>query len=201
MSNGLRVALKKDEKFVFFRQFLRHPLQIGSVIPSSPFLERRILEMTEVHRCQTVVELGSGTGGTTRAILSALPEKAQLLSIEINPHFHGMVKAIDDSRLIAHLGSAGDMGEIIKAYGLPRPDAVISGIPFSTMPEELGKKIIYEIATNLAHNGRFVAYQFSNRVHQLCTPVLGPCKKAVEILNIPPMWVYRWEKNGFKPSS
>lgn len=199
MSNGLLNPLKKDEKFIFFQQFLKHPLQIGSVIPSSPYLEKRVLEMAEVRQCKTVVELGSGTGGTTKAILRALPEDGTLLSIEINPRFHNIVREINDPRLIAHLGSAADLGTILEHYGLPNPDAIISGIPFSTMPEELGRKIIFEIARCLVHGGRFVAYQFSSKVHQLCNPVMGPCKKSMEILNIPPMRVYRWEKNGYKP--
>ena len=200
MANGLLNPIKRDEKLIFFKQFLKHPLQIGSVIPSSPYLERRVLEMAEVHKCKTVVELGSGTGGTTRAILACMPEDATLLSIEINPRFHNIVKSIEDPRLIAHLGSAAELGDILDEYKLPNPDAVISGIPFSTMPEELGKNIVFEIARCLAHGGRFVAYQFSSKVSHLCNPVLGPCKKTMEVLNIPPMRVYRWEKNGFKPS-
>ena len=200
MANGLLSPLKKDEKLIFFKQFLKHPLQIGSVIPSSPYLERRVLEMAEVHKCTTVVELGSGTGGTTKAILACMPQDATLLSIEINPRFHNIVRTIGDKRLIAHLGSAADLGAILDHYGLPNPDAIISGIPFSTMPEKLGKDIVFEIARCLAHGGRFVAYQFSSKVSQLCNPVLGPCRKSMEILNIPPMRVYRWEKNGFKPT-
>ncbi len=156
--------------------------------------------MAEVHSCSTVVELGSGTGGTTRAILRALPRYGKLLSIEINPRFHQLTKAIGDQRLIAHHGSAADLGDILRQYDLPAPDAVISGIPFSTMPEELGRLIIRQIAENLAPHGRFVAYQFNPKVYHLCTPVMGKCKSKLEVLNIPPMRVYRWEKrNGHRP--
>ncbi len=198
MANGTHTAGQRNGKFIFFQEFLRHPLQIGSVIPSSPYLERRIMEMAEVHRCSCVVELGSGNGGTTRAILSALPREAKLLSIEINPRFHELTRAIPDPRLIAHHGSAADLGSILEEHGLPAPDAVISGIPFSTMPEGLGRLIIRQIAEHLGPDGRFVAYQFNPKVHQLCTPVMGSCKKRLEILNIPPMTVYRWDK-GKRP--
>ena len=54
---------------VFFRGFLRQPALIGSVIPSSRFLERRIVEAYGIAHSRMVVELGPGTGGTTRAIL------------------------------------------------------------------------------------------------------------------------------------
>ena len=93
-------------QFVFFQEFLKHPLQIGSIIPSSSFLERRILEIAGICSAKTIVELGPGTGGMTKAILRAMPQHARLLSIEINPHFHALVSSIEDDRLIAHLGSA-----------------------------------------------------------------------------------------------
>ncbi len=196
MANGVPFSQKGDGKLLFFQEFLKHPLQIGSVIPSSRYLEKRVINMAEVKYCNIIVELGSGTGGTTRAILAAMPKDAKLLSIEINPQFHKTVKNIKDKRLIAHHGSAAELGNILLEYDLPKPQAVISGIPFSTMPQDLGKRIILEIAENLAPDGRFVAYQFSKRVIYLCNPILGPCKKTMEILNIPPMRIFRWDKNG-----
>ena len=88
MSNAKPVGSLLDGRFAFFQEFLKHPRQIGSIIPSSRFLEQRILDAAGIAEVKTVVELGSGTGGTTRAILRAMPQHAKLLSIEINPHFH-----------------------------------------------------------------------------------------------------------------
>jgi hypothetical protein len=48
----------------------------------------------------------------------------------------------------------------------------------------------------LKPNGRFVAYQVSSRVASLCRPYLGPEKNELEPLNIPPMRVYQWVKDG-----
>ena len=181
-------------RFAFFQEFLKHPFQIGSIIPSSRFLEQRILGASAIASATTVVELGSGTGGTTRAILGAMPKHARLLSIEINPHFHSLVNDIEDERLIAHLGSACELKTIISNYGLDAPDVVISGIPFSTMSNNDGSQVIDAISSQLAPNGRFVAYQVSGQVATLCRPVLGPGQMAMELLNIPPMRDYRWEK-------
>ena len=76
-----------DGRFVFFQEFLKHPLQIGSVIPSSRFLEQRILEAAGIATVKTVVELGSGTGGTTRAILRAMPRARQAPEHRNQPPF------------------------------------------------------------------------------------------------------------------
>ena len=181
-------------RFAFFQEFLKHPLQIGSIIPSSRFLEQRILVASAIASAATVVELGSGTGGTTRAILQAMPKHARLLSIEINPHFHTLVSGIEDERLIAHLGSASELKTIMANYGLDAPEVVISGIPFSTMKNSEGSQVIEAISTLLAPNGRFVAYQVSRQVATLCRPFLGPERMVMELLNIPPMRVYQWEK-------
>lgn len=185
-----------QSRFAFFQEFLKHPRQIGSIIPSSRFLERRILEAAEVASAKTVVELGSGIGGTTRAILRAMPQRAKLLSIEINPYFHTLVNNIEDDRLIAHLGSACRLKEIVSRYGLSAPEVIISGIPFSTMSHSDGSQIIEAISSLLAPNGCFVAYQLSNRVASLSRPYLGSEQIMVELLNIPPMRVYKWEKSS-----
>jgi phospholipid N-methyltransferase len=81
-------------------------------------------------------------------------------------------------------------------YGLEAPNAVVSGIPFSTMSRDVGSQILEAVSSLLAHNGRLVAYQLSNRVVSLCQPFLGTAQAATELLNIPPVRVFQWEKNG-----
>lgn len=196
MPNNNHHLLPRRDRLAFFQEFLKHPLQIGSVIPSSRFLEQRLLRTAGLATARTVVELGSGTGGTTQAILRALPQDARLLSIEINPHFHRLVSTIRDPRLIAHLGSACDLQEILARHGLDAPDVIISGIPFSTMSHDAGTGVLAAVAAVLSPQGCFVAYQVSNRVAELCHPYLGAGRMEFEFLNIPPMRVIRWEKQG-----
>jgi phosphatidylethanolamine/phosphatidyl-N-methylethanolamine N-methyltransferase len=180
--------------FTFFLGFLRHPALIGSIIPSSRFLERRIVEAAGITRSRMVVELGPGTGGTTRAILAAMPLEAQLLAIEINPDFAAYLKAVPDPRLYVYLGSAEHMRTALAAVNHARPDAVVSGIPFSTMPQSVGREILREIWDCLAPGGRFVAYQVMNRVAQLEPALLGDPHVQLEFLNVPPLRVYSWRK-------
>lgn len=177
----------------FFRGFLRSPEQVGSIIPSSRFLERRIINTTGVASAKTVVELGPGTGGTTRAILAAMPKDARLLTIELDPQFSSILEAIGDPRLIPHTGSAADLADILAEHGLGAPDVVISGIPFSTMPREIGLAIIAAVRDNLAAGGRFVAYQFRGAVGRLGKEVMGEPDVEMEVLNIPPMRFYTWQ--------
>ncbi len=194
MSNHMPFNHRINGQLAFLQEFLKHPLQIGSIIPSSRFLERRIVTAAEVASSDVIVELGPGTGGTTRAILRAMSPQARLLAVEINPRFHTLVRAIRDRRLIAHLGSALELKDILSMYHLDTPKAVISGIPFSTISRSQGRQILETISGVIHRKGHFVAYQVSNRVADLCRSILGPVETTTEFLNIPPMHIYRWGK-------
>ena len=194
MSNHRNTDNDIDGHRLFLRQFLRHPMRVASVAPSSRFLLRRIVAAGAIERAGLVVELGPGTGGTTRALLQALPKHGKLLAIEVDPCLHGAVSSIADPRLIAHRGSACDLLEILARHGLADADAVVSGIPFSTIGRSRGERIAAAIADSLAPDGRFVAYQASARVADLCRPHLGHPRVTTELRNIPPMRVFCWQR-------
>ena len=178
----------------FFRGFLRSPDKVGSVIPSSRFLERRLVGSAEIGRARTVVELGPGTGGTTRALLAAMRPDARLLTIELDPRFAELLSEIDDPRLVSHTGSAADLGDILRLHGLPAPDAIVSGIPFSTMPRPIGQAVLEAVRDQLGPGGVFVAYQFRGHVGRMGEPILGPPRIEFEPLNVPPMRFFRWTR-------
>ena len=185
-----------DARLLFFREFLRHPDQVGSVVPSSRFLERRLVEIAAVGKALLVVELGPGTGGTTAAILRALPSGGRLLAIEINPQFAARLRAVGDPRLIVHAGSAVDLSDALSCCGLSDPDVVLSGIPFSTMSATVGRRILLGAWRALAPGGRFVAYQFRGSVGVLGGDILGTPEVTIEMRNAPPVRVYCWRKPG-----
>lgn len=189
-------AARRDPRILFFQGFLRRPGTVGSVIPSSRYLERRVIREARLETARLAVELGPGTGGTTRAILRALPADAKLLSIEINPDFLPTLRAIADPRLVVHEGSAAELGAILREHGLGAPDVVLSGIPFSTMKPALGRAIVRAVSDALPEGGRFVAYQVRDRVEKLGREVFGPAAVQLELRNVPPMRVYRWEKRA-----
>lgn len=194
MDTRKRTGRRTPDSVAFFKGFLDNPELVGSVIPSSRFLEQRIVRTADVRNAGLVVELGPGTGGTTRAMLRALPAGGRLLTIEINPTFSARLDAIDDPRLVNHCGSAADIEDILGQHGLGRPDVVVSGIPFSTLPQALGRSIIRSMWASLACGGRFVAYQFRSRVARLGRELIGDPDVSMEFRNAPPMRVYRWDK-------
>jgi phospholipid N-methyltransferase len=196
MASALGLRDPNNNRIAFLREFLRHPQQIASIVPSSRFLERRVVEVAAVSSAHTVVELGAGTGGITRAILRAMRADATLMAVEVNPSFCTFLRRMQADRLIVHRGNALELREAIALHGLSAPDVVISGIPFSTMSRSTGAKILDTISSVLRPGGCFVAYQISAQVHALASPLLGAAQVAVEFLNIPPMRIYRWQKDA-----
>jgi phosphatidylethanolamine/phosphatidyl-N-methylethanolamine N-methyltransferase len=201
MTTRSRFLPRPDKRLAFFQGFLQHPREVGSIIPSSRFLERRIVRAAHIDDARVIVELGPGTGGTTRALLRAMRQDATLLAIEINPRFVELLRRERDPRLIAHLGSAANIVPALRTHGFARADVVLSGIPFSTMKRRLGQEILRSVHDALAEDGVFVAYQVRDRVEDLGREVFGPPRVQTEILNVPPMRVYRWMKGrGANPS-
>lgn len=188
------------DSLAFLQGFLRSPAQVGSVIPSSRRLEQRLVRNAGIAQARTVVELGPGTGGTTAAFLHAMQPTARLLAIELDASFHQhLSQSLHDPRLLLELGSAERLEEILAARRLPPPDAIVSGIPFSTMPAAVSERVAAAVARVLRPGGRFVAYQVRAHVANFATPHLGRGDKQWEFVNIPPVRVFTWTK-GQDPS-
>lgn len=191
-----RLPAPSGDQAAFLRGFLRHPGQVGSVIPSSTRLEQRLVRCAHPADAAVVLELGPGTGGTTRALLAAMRADARLLAIELDPAFNAhLSRNIRDPRFSAHLGSAEEIEQTLAAYRLPAPEVVVSGIPFSIMPAEVGDRIAAAIARVLAPGGRFVAYQVRAHVTGYASPYLGTPQRQWEWINIPPVCVFTWTKS------
>jgi phospholipid N-methyltransferase len=178
----------------FFKEFLHRPGELGTFVPSSRFLESRIVRAGNIQDESVVIELGPGLGGTTAAILRELPPSARLIAIELNSDFIQPLRALGDPRLTVHEGSAEELPEILDGYGLESADVIYSGIPFSVIPEDVGESILRNIWETLNPGGRFIAYQLRSQVKRLARDLMGDPDVEFELLNIPPLWIYRWMK-------
>jgi phosphatidylethanolamine/phosphatidyl-N-methylethanolamine N-methyltransferase len=179
----------------FLREFLHRPAELGTFLPSSRFLESRIVRLGSLNENSVVVELGPGIGGTTKAILRELPPTSRLIAVELNADFIEPLRAIGDQRLSVHHGTAEDLSRILEQHGLDSVDVIFSGIPFSTIPSPVGRSILRCAWNALSPGGRFVAYQLRSQVKRLAREFMGRPDVEFELLNIPPLWVYRWIKD------
>jgi phospholipid N-methyltransferase len=180
----------------FLRGFIKHPVMVGSVIPSSKLLIDRMLEPVDWASCKLFVEYGPGVGTFTQHILERLAPDATLLTIDTNSDFTEYLNGkFTDSRLVAVTGSAANVRKIMSEYGFREADYILSGLPFSTLPPGTGPRIAEATAEALRLGGAFLVYQFSPKVRQFIAPYFERIDKGFEWRNIPPATLFWAWKN------
>jgi phospholipid N-methyltransferase len=184
-------------KWQFLRGFLKNPVMVGSIIPSSRVLIDRMLDPVDWENTRLFVEYGPGVGTFTRPVLDRLGPDATLLTIDTNPDFtHYLKQQIDDPRLITVTGSAADVEKILAERDLGQADYVLSGLPFSTLPPGVGDAIAKATSNVIRPGGAFLVYQFSPKVRDFIRPHFQPIKRGFEWINVPPatlFWAYKEE--------
>ena len=176
---------------MFFKGFLKHPVMVGSIIPSSGRLIRNMLSKVDWANTKVFVEYGPGVGTFCRPVLDRLAPDAVLVAIDTNPEFIAYLRAeIPDPRFKAVHGSAADVGRILKDLGFDHADYVLSGLPFSTLPAGVGPEIARATRAALRKGGAFLVYQFSPKVRDFIAPHFSRIDHVVEMVNIPPAQLY-----------
>ena len=177
--------------WMFFRGFIKHPVMVGSVIPSSKLVIDRMLGPVDWANTKLFVEYGPGVGTFTQHILERLAPDATLVTIDTNDDFTKYIsRKFRDSRLMAVTGSAADVRTIIADCGFQEADYILSGLPFSTLPPGVGPQIASETAEALRPGGAFLVYQFSPKVRQFIAPFFRRIDKGFEWRNIPPATLF-----------
>jgi phospholipid N-methyltransferase len=197
-----RLARRGDRRtpsqhWQFFRGFLKHPVMVGSIIPSSRILIERMLKPVDWENTKLFVEYGPGVGTFTRPILEKMGPDSTLIAIDTNPDFIKFLRrSIDDPRFIPVNGSATDVESIVSEHGFEGADYVLSGLPFSTLPPGIGDEIAQATSRVLRPGGAFLVYQFSPKVLDFIKPHFDHIDRGFEWINVPPatlFWAYTKE--------
>ena len=176
---------------MFFRGFLKHPVMVGSIIPSSRFTIAKMLAPVNWDECRLFVEYGPGVGTFCRPVLERMRRDAQLIVIDTNPlYIDYLTRTIGDSRFSAVNGSAADVEEIVRAHGHEHADYVLSGLPFSTLPSGVGPAIAAATHRVLRPGGAFLVYQFRARARDFLAAHFKRIDNAFEWVNVPPCFLF-----------
>jgi phospholipid N-methyltransferase len=189
--NPMTDRAPNGNKLLFARNFLRHPRMLGSIVPSSRFLIKQLLQPINWARADVIVEYGPGVGGITAEVLRHMRPDATLIAIEMNPDFVKYLRSsFTDARLRVVEGSAVSVDEILHRFGYARANYIISGIPFSTIPAPLRERILRKTRDVLESGGAFLVYQFSTRVLQDLKRIFGYVGRRFEPLNVLPAHLF-----------
>jgi phospholipid N-methyltransferase len=185
---------------VFFRGFMEEPRMVGSIIPSSRFTVEKMLSPVDWDACELFVEYGPGVGTFCRPVLDRLRRDGTLIVIDTNPLYIDYLKhAIGDSRFHAVLGSAEDVEGIVRAHGFQHADYVLSGLPFSTLPDGVGPEIAAATHRVLRPGGAFLVYQFSARARDFMARHFARIDRGFEPLNFLPCQLF-WGWKDAEPA-
>ncbi|MXO66631.1 class I SAM-dependent methyltransferase [Altericroceibacterium endophyticum] len=172
---------------VFFEGFVKNPVMVGSIIPSSRYTIRRMLEPVDWANCKLFVEYGPGVGTFCQTVLDHLPRDGEYIVIDTNPLFIDYLnRTIHDSRFHAVLGSAEHVEQIVRRHGHEKADYVLSGLPFSTLPEGVAPAIAAATYRVVRKGGAFLTYQFSTVARDFTALHFSRVDTGFEWINIPP---------------
>jgi phospholipid N-methyltransferase len=165
---------------------------LGSIVPSSRFLIKRLLEPVDWTKARVIIEYGPGVGVITEEILRLMRPDAALIVIETNQDFIRELRrwSTADSRLHVIEGSAESVASILHSLGYEKANYIISGIPFSTLPAPTRERILQNTCNVLEPNGWFIVYQFSRRLLQDLQRVFLYVQTRFEPLNILPAQLF-----------
>lgn len=176
---------------LFFRRWLRNPLQMGSIIPSSPALCRRIAAAVQRGPEEHVLELGAGTGVVSAALLAAGVPAHKLTVVEIVPEMAEVLReALPGVNVVC--GDAFDLGNALPEHLRGRIGTAICGIPLVLLPLERQRAFV-ETVESVAPGKGFLLYTYC-----ITSPLpyqklgLSAKRLAWTPLNFPPASVWRY---------
>lgn len=177
----------------FLRTAMKDISQTGSVWESSRFLIRKLLDPVDWASAETIIELGTGNGVITRAILERMNPDARLTAYEINPEFLELTRdrILGDSRCTLTDESAEYLEDLHPAGSV---HAVISSLPFAIMDEALQESILRQIHLVLKPGGQYLQYQYAPTKYRMITRRFQRVRLDYTLLNIPPAFVYSCTK-------
>jgi phospholipid N-methyltransferase len=182
---------------LFFKRFLKRPLQIASIVPSSQALVERVASKIDFDHARVIAEYGPGEGVHSRALAQRMRPDAQLLLFELDTAFsRDLVRQFESDRRVHVINAnAAAIGSELARRGIAHCDYIISGIPFSILELEKKRRLLQQTHAALAPGGEFIIYQVTNELRQHATD-FATAESEYFLQNIPPMFITVFGKDG-----
>jgi phosphatidylethanolamine/phosphatidyl-N-methylethanolamine N-methyltransferase len=194
MSDQKTTIEKSEDNWTFFRQWLKNPLAVAAISPSSPQLARQMMAQLPIDS-ERVIELGGGTGVFTQALLEFGIAPKDLMVFELNEELHQhLLKRFPDVAVVC--ADAREIASIAEPLGFAEQkcDAIISGLGFLSMPKPLQLDIMSSALQCLKPAGRFIQFTYgpANPVAKEVLDQLDISARRASFTwwNVPPATVY-----------
>ena len=197
-----RSAFRDSMRFV--RQFLTNPGLVGAILPSSRYLAYTMVRDLHLESGDLVVEYGPGTGPMTQALqkLEFARRGVRYLGIELDSKFHhALSHRFPDMDF--HLGSGENVEKILADRRLGKAKAIISGLPFASLPQEIQTGVVDGTYNVLREDGEFRTFQYvlayklkaAQRFRLMMEERFHGFSRSQPVLrNVPPAYVLSYRK-------
>jgi len=189
----------RKARWAFFRQWLKNPIGVAAVSPSSPQLARQMIAALPPSTSR-IIELGGGTGAITEALLASGIKPAGLMVMELNEAMHQTLRQRFPG-ISLHLGNATDMHSLAESSGFldaGPADAVVSSLGLLSMPRALQRDIVGAAFDCLRPDGRLVQFTYGPAnpiVREVLDDLhLSSRRTSFTWWNMPPATVYVYER-------
>jgi phospholipid N-methyltransferase len=190
--------------WTFFRQWLKNPLGIAALSPSSRRLAREMIAQLP-DGANRVIELGGGTGVFTEALLDHGIDAANLLVVELNDELHRLLRERFPAARVVR-GDARQLEALSRESGFADAgpaDAVLSGLGLLSMSRATQRDILRAAFSVLGPEGRLIQFTYgpASPVSREVLDELGLSAHRVGMAwrNVPPAAVYVLTRNRSKP--
>ena len=186
----------------FLRGFIKNPVGVSTVAPSSHFLARQIISNTDISSASVIVEYGPGTGAFTPEILRKKNPDAFYFVVENNPDMaEAFRKRFPEVLLVEN--SVVNLPSILDDFGRAEVDCIISGLPWAMFGHEFQDRLLGATMEVLKQGGKFATYAYPQG---LLSPTGQRFKRKLKHhfsavstspivwRNLPPAFVYRCVK-------
>jgi len=189
-----KLVLRATESAVFLKRFVKRPRQVGSVIPSSPYLTKAIMGKIKWDDACYVAELGAGTGVFTRAIVRSLKPGGKVFVFEIDPDLKNVIE--NEHPNLTVYGDAMELHDVICSHGVGKLDYVVSSLPFAVLPPRVTASILDAVEKCLKPGGKLIAYQYSKHMKNYFEKRFESVRTSFVLCNVPPAFVYECTNAG-----
>jgi phosphatidylethanolamine/phosphatidyl-N-methylethanolamine N-methyltransferase len=193
-----------NENIQFLQAFLKNPAKVGSIAPSSPELAQKMIEGLKPSPDNVVLELGVGTGAITKYLQDIVPDDRSYLGIELDPTLVRTLRKNFPNLSIVR-GNALEMEEIHRRSGLGQVGAIICCLPFVSLPNEVGDKILREVDKFMQRGCTFRTFQYAHgfyfpsalKLREFMRNRYGKSRRSQLIVkNVPPAYTLTWSTNN-----
>lgn len=189
-----------NENIQFLQAFLKNPGTVGSITPSSPELARRMVAGLRPDSNNVVLELGVGTGAITKFLQEIVPNDESYLGIELDRDLVRTLKRNYPEMKIVR-GNALEASALHAKSGLGKVGTIICCLPFVSMPNEVGEKILLEVDKFMQQGCTFRTFQYAHgyyfpsaiKLREFMRDRYGKSKRSPLIVkNVPPAYTLTW---------